>query len=97
MWDSKGRSTGEQGAYLAPFARIISGTSKLLDGKSDNNEQAVFDLLEFGALLAPFPSTAVRRLYRSGKDIVDSEYWEAAKHVIGMRRDNKRLRRSVGF
>ncbi|MBR6901097.1 MAG: hypothetical protein IKN30_03435 [Synergistaceae bacterium] len=54
------------------------------DDKNDNDECAIWNLLEGGSLLAPFPSTALHRLYNVGKALDEGEIGAALKRMLGI-------------
>ncbi|MBQ9565181.1 MAG: zeta toxin family protein [Synergistaceae bacterium] len=95
LWDTKGYSTGEMSPYLAPFAKMLSGANGLWDDKEDNNERAVWNLIEGGSLLAGFPSVALHRLRRVGQDVADGEAVKALQHMIGQRVRDKKARKAL--
>ncbi|MBQ9565564.1 MAG: hypothetical protein IJU98_08260 [Synergistaceae bacterium] len=97
LWDSRGRSIREVSPYLAPFADLLKGVFGLWDDKEGNNERAVMDLMEAGALLSGFPSTGLSRLWRAGKTAARGDVKNAMKRAIGMRVQEKKLRGRAGM
>ena len=77
-------------AFIAPFAKLAKGVRGITDDKSDNNEQAVFNLIEGGALLAPFPATGLKRLWRAGKALGDDGITSSMARLIGLPQEKKK-------
>ena len=63
LWDAHRGHFTNHSAFIAPFAKLASGAKGFWDSNNNNNEQAIFNLIEGGALLAQFPATALRRLW----------------------------------
>ena len=85
LWDARNGYFGNQSAFIAPFAKLMAGAKGLWDSKNDNDEKAIFNLIEGGALLAPFPATALRRLWGMLKETGKGEVLRAMKALVGTR------------
>ena len=98
LWDSrKGMFNNNQSAFVAPFAKLASGVEGLWDDKNDNNERAIWNLIEGGALLVPFPATGVHKIYNVGKEATRGEFARALKRAVGMRIDDKKMKKAAGY
>ena len=98
LWDSrKGMFNNNQSAFVAPFAKLASGVDGLWDDKNDNDERAIWNLIEGGALLAPFPATGIHRIYNAGKEATRGEFARALKRAVGMRINDKKMKKAAGY
>ena len=97
LWDSRRGYFKNNSAFVAPFAKLTSGVQGLWDEKDDNDERAVWNVIEGGALLAPFPVTALKRLYYIGKELGEGEMTNALKRLIGMHVEEKNYKKAAGF
>ena len=83
--------------FVAPFAKLASGKRGLWDEKDNNDERAIWTLIEGGSLFAPFPVTALRRLYYTGKELGQGEIANALKRLVGMHVEEKKYKKAAGF
>ena len=94
LWDAQRGYLNNNSAFIAPFAKLASGVKGLWDSNSNNNEQAIFNLIEGGALLAPFPATALRRLWGMLKESGKGEVLRALGRLAGIRMEDKKFIRN---
>ena len=97
LWDYKRSMFGSQDPFIAPFAKLMQGVHGLWDDKNDNNERAVFNLIEGASLFAGFPSTALRRVWYASQELGHGNVLNAVKRAVGTRVENKKLKRAVSF
>lgn len=95
LWDAKNSYFQHNSAFVAPIAKLVKGVNGLWDDKKENNEQAIFNLIEGGSLLVPFPATALRRLYNMLKYSGQGDVINAIKAMVGTHIENKKLRRRL--
>lgn len=53
LWDYRRGYFKNDSAFIAPFAKLAAGTRGLWDDKNDNDERAIWNLIEGSSLLAP--------------------------------------------
>lgn len=97
LWDYKRGFFGSQDPFIAPFAKLMAGVHGLWDDKNDNDERAIFNLIEGVALLSPFPATGLKRVWRTGVELGHGELLRAMKRAVGMRVEDRKLKKSVSF
>ena len=97
LWDYKRSMFGSQDPFIAPFAKLMAGVHGLWDDKNDNNERAIFNLIEGAALLSPFPATGLKRIWNTGRELGHGELLRAMKRAIGTRVEDRKLKKSVSF
>lgn len=97
LWDYKRSMFGSQDPFVAPFAKLMQGVHGLWDDKNNNNERAVFNLIEGASLFAGFPSTALRRVWYASQELGHGNVLNAVKRAVGTRVENKKLKRAVSF
>ena len=98
LWDyRKGFFRNNQSAFVAPFAKLLKGSRGLSDDKAENNERAVWDLIEGGSLLYPFPVTGLHRVYNAIQELGNGEVANIFKRIFGMRVEKKKMKKAVSF
>ena len=90
LWDARSGYFGHNSAFIAPFAKLMMGVKGIWDDKTHNDERAIFNLLEGGALLAEFPATALRRLWGMLKEGGKGEVLRALGALLGIRLQEKK-------
>ena len=97
LWDYRRGYFKNDSAFIAPFAKLAAGTRGLWDDKNDNDERAIWNLIEGSSLLAPFPSTALHRLYNVGEKLGEGEIGAALKRMVGINKEEKRIKKAVSY
>lgn len=97
LWNAKSGYFTQTDPFLAPFSKMLHGFQRLGDKKTENDEQAISNLLDAIALLTPFPATAIRRIAQTIKYAGEGEVLKALKAMIGMRNQDKKLRKTSGM
>ena len=98
LWDNpNGNFLQKTSPYIAPFAKIMSGIYRLKDGKDDNDEQALFSLMEGAALLAPFPATGLKRIWQAGKAYGQEGVTSSMARLIGVQQQRKKKKKRLVY
>ena len=98
LWDYKNGYFNSTDAFIAPFAKLAAGLHGISDKDRKNNERAIFNLIEGGALLAPFPATGLKRLWQAGKALGHEGLISGLARAIGIQiQDKKRRKRVLGY
>ncbi len=97
LWDSRRGYLNNNSAFVAPLAKLLAGSKGLWDDKNDNNERAIINLIEGGSLLAPFPATALKRLWYMAKYSGKGEVLNAVKSLLGTHIQDKKLKKAGNF
>ena len=98
LWDYKNGYFNSTDPFIAPFAKLVLGFHGLADKDKKNNERAIWNLIEGGALLSPFPATGLKRLWQAGKATGHEGLISGLARAIGIQiQDKKRRRRVLGY
>ena len=97
LWDYKRPMFGSDDPFITPFAKLLQGANGLWDDKHNNDERAIFNLIEGAALLSPFPATGLKRLWLSGRELGHGELLRAFKRAVGTRVEDRKFKRSINF
>ena len=74
-------------AFVAPIDKLLYSATHMQDEFGDVNERAIWNILEAAAVITgKFPATATRRLWESGKAVMDDDLQFAVMNMLGMKR-----------
>ena len=95
LWDAKNGYFNNNSAFVAPVAKLFKCVKGFSDSKKDWLEDGAIPIIEGMSLLAPFPATAMRRLYYLLKHSGQGEVSKALQTLLGQRTQDKNLRKSI--
>ncbi len=95
LWDAKNGYFNHNSAFVAPVAKLFKGVKGVTDDNKDWLEDGAIPIIEGASLLAPFPATALRRLYYLLKYSGQGEVKKALQTLIGQRTQDKNIRKSI--
>ena len=75
----------------------MAGTRGLTDDKKENDERAIWNIIEGGSLLYPFPVTGLHRLYKAIQDLGEGEVSNIIKRIFGMKVEKNKIKKAVSF